>query len=108
MTSRHDHCKVQLCSFSLLLHPCSIGGIATLGEHDVTVEDGKEQHIPIDMVVHHSPYRSPLHSLSMVRLSRPAVFNQYVQPIALPSRCPQPGETCSVSGWGSTIPNQCK
>lgn len=90
------------------LRPCSIGAIASLGDHDVTVEEGKEQHIPIDGVVYHNPYRSPLHSLAMVHLSRPAVFNQYVQPIPLPSRCPQPGEYCSVSGWGSTIPNQCK
>ncbi|XP_076592886.1 trypsinogen-like protein 3 [Chaetodon auriga] len=80
--------------------------IASLGEHDVTVEEGTEQHIHVADVIHHSPYRSPLHSLSMVRLASPARFTEYVQPIPLPNRCPQPGETCYVSGWGSTIPNQ--
>lgn len=79
--------------------------IASLGEHDVTVREGTEQHIQVADVVVHSPYRSPLHSLTMVRLAEPARFNQYVQPIPLPSRCPQPGETCHVCGWGSTIPN---
>lgn len=81
---------------------------ASLGEHDVTVEEGTEQHVSVIDTIIHSPYRSPLHSLALVRLATPAHFNQYVQPIPLPSRCPQAGETCHVSGWGSTIPNQCK
>ncbi|XP_022053721.2 trypsinogen-like protein 3 [Acanthochromis polyacanthus] len=86
--------------------PQSYSTIASLGEHDNTVEEGTEQHIYIADVIYHSPYRSPLHSLVMGRLAKPAQFTQYVQPIPLPSRCPQPGETCYVSGWGSTIPNQ--
>ncbi|XP_070823051.1 trypsinogen-like protein 3 [Chaetodon trifascialis] len=84
----------------------SNNAIASLGEHDVTVEEGTEQHIRVANVINHSPYRSPHHSLSMVRLASPAHFTKYVQPIPLPSRCPRPGETCYVSGWGSTIPNQ--
>ncbi|XP_041844593.1 trypsinogen-like protein 3 [Melanotaenia boesemani] len=84
----------------------SFSTIASLGEHDKTVEEGTEQHVYVSDVIRHSPYRSPFHSLTMVRLSQPAHFNQYVQPIPLPTRCPQPGETCSVSGWGSTIANQ--
>ncbi|XP_078107955.1 trypsinogen-like protein 3 isoform X1 [Sander vitreus] len=84
----------------------SYSTIASLGEHDVTVEEGTEQHIYVADVIPHSPYRSSLHSLTMVRLAEPARFTQHVQPIPLPSRCPQPGETCHVSGWGSTIPNQ--
>ncbi|KAM7421217.1 hypothetical protein PAMA_015392 [Pampus argenteus] len=88
--------------------PTSYSTIASLGEHDVTVEEGTEQHIYVAEVVRHGPYRSPLHSLTMVRLAEPARFTQFVQPIPLPSHCPQPGQTCYVSGWGSTIPNQCK
>ncbi|XP_026226174.1 trypsinogen-like protein 3 isoform X2 [Anabas testudineus] len=80
--------------------------IASLGEHDVTVEEGTEQHIHVADVIVHSPYRSALHSLAMLRLAEPARLNQFVQPIPLPSRCPQPGETCYVSGWGSTVSNQ--
>ncbi|XP_054638489.1 trypsinogen-like protein 3 [Dunckerocampus dactyliophorus] len=80
--------------------------IVSLGEHDLTTDEGTEQHIPVSDVIRHSPYRSPLHSLAMVRLAKPARLTQHVQPIGLPGRCPQPGESCSVSGWGSTMPNQ--
>ncbi|XP_077383528.1 trypsinogen-like protein 3 [Festucalex cinctus] len=86
--------------------PTSTSAIASLGEHDVTADEGTEQHIAVAEVIPHSPYRSPLHSLALVRLAQPARFDQHVQPIGLPARCPQPGESCSVSGWGSTVPNQ--
>ncbi|XP_061676821.1 trypsinogen-like protein 3 isoform X1 [Syngnathoides biaculeatus] len=86
--------------------PRSTSVIASLGEHDVTVDEGTEQHIPVAEVIRHSPYRSPLHSLAMVRLAEPARLTQHVRPIGLPDRCPQPGESCSVSGWGSTVPSQ--
>ncbi|KAF3839355.1 hypothetical protein F7725_018072 [Dissostichus mawsoni] len=76
--------------------------------HDVTVEEGTEQHIYVADVIRHSPYRSPLHSLTMVRLAEPALLTQDVQPVPLSVRCPRPGETCQVSGWGSTVPNQCE
>ncbi|XP_014826385.1 PREDICTED: trypsinogen-like protein 3 [Poecilia mexicana] len=80
--------------------------VAFLGEHDSSVEEGTEQHILVSDMIQHSPYRSPFHSLTMVRLSAPARFNQYVKPIPLPTRCPKTGEICSISGWGSTDPNQ--
>ncbi|KAM9309983.1 trypsinogen-like protein 3 [Pholidichthys leucotaenia] len=86
--------------------PTPFSTTASLGEHDWTVEEGTEQHIPVADAIPHSPYRSPFHSLTMVRLTRPAQFTRYVQPIPLPSRCPRPGETCFVSGWGSTTSNQ--
>ncbi|KAM9852072.1 LOW QUALITY PROTEIN: trypsinogen-like protein 3 [Aulostomus maculatus] len=85
--------------------PQAFRTVASLGEYDVTVEDGTEQHIPVAAVIPHSPYRSPLHSLTMVRLAEPARFTQ-IQPIPLSARCPQPGQTCQVSGWGSTVPDQ--
>ncbi|XP_060906202.1 trypsinogen-like protein 3 [Labrus mixtus] len=86
--------------------PLPYSSTASLGEHDATVDEGTEQHIQVADVITHGPYRSPLHSLAMVRLAEPARFNQHVRPIPLPSRCPQPGETCQVSGWGSTVSNQ--
>ncbi|XP_061802522.1 trypsinogen-like protein 3 isoform X1 [Nerophis lumbriciformis] len=86
--------------------PRSNNVIASLGEHDLTADEDTEQHIPVADIIRHSPYRSPLHSLALVRLAKPARFTQHVQPIGLPDRCPRPGEICSVSGWGSTVPNQ--
>ncbi|CAJ1062669.1 trypsinogen-like protein 3 [Xyrichtys novacula] len=86
--------------------PIPYSSFASLGEHDVTVEEGTEQHIQIVEVIRHSPYRSPFHSLALVRLAEPAHLDQHIKPIPLPTRCPQPGETCYVSGWGFTDPNQ--
>ncbi|XP_077432525.1 trypsinogen-like protein 3 [Vanacampus margaritifer] len=86
--------------------PTSPGAMASLGEHDVTVDEGSEQHVAVAEVIRHSPYRSPLHSLAMVRLAQPARLTRHVQPIGLPGRCPGPGESCTVSGWGATLPNQ--
>ncbi|KAK5605909.1 anthranilate synthase / indole-3-glycerol phosphate synthase [Crenichthys baileyi] len=91
---------------SFQCQPIPYETVASLGEHDKSVEEGTEQHILVSDAIQHSPYRSPLHSLTMVRLSAPANFNQHVQPIPLPTRCPQTGEICSVSGWGSTVQNQ--
>ncbi|XP_068616562.1 trypsinogen-like protein 3 [Brachionichthys hirsutus] len=86
--------------------PTAFQTVASLGDHDVTVQEGTEQHITVADVIRHGPYRSPLHSLTMVRLASPARFTPYVKPVPLPSRCPQPGDACQVSGWGSTIANQ--
>ncbi|KAJ0000009.1 hypothetical protein NQD34_011851 [Periophthalmus magnuspinnatus] len=106
------HCSGVLISewWIITSFSCSLnvfpGSIASLGEHNLGAAEGTEQHISVADVIRHGPYRSPLHSLAMVRLSRPAQMTQYVQPLPLPTHCPQPGETCSVSGWGSTAPNQ--
>ncbi|KAM4600453.1 trypsinogen-like protein 3 [Polymixia lowei] len=79
--------------------PRPYDAIASLGDHDLNAVEGTEQHIEVADVIRHGPYRSPLHSLAMVRLARPARFTQHVQPIPLPTRCPQPGDECRVSGY---------
>ncbi|KAK0150803.1 Trypsinogen-like protein 3 [Merluccius polli] len=89
-------------------NPRPNSSIASLGEHDLMVDEGTEQYIQVAEVIQHSPYRSPLHSLTMVRLSQPAQLNQYIRPIPLPTRCPLPWESCRVSGWGSTNPYPCE
>ncbi|XP_055768711.1 trypsinogen-like protein 3 [Salvelinus fontinalis] len=81
--------------------------MVSLGEHDLTVEEGTEQHIWVARYVQHGPYtRGPSHSLAMVKLAEPARFTQHVMPVALPTRCTQLHEKCLVSGWGSTVPGQ--
>uniref|UniRef100_A0A8B9LNS3 trypsin n=1 Tax=Astyanax mexicanus TaxID=7994 RepID=A0A8B9LNS3_ASTMX len=37
----------------------------------------------------------------LMKLAHPVTVNQFVKPVALPSRCPTPGEMCVVSGWGN-------
>uniref|UniRef100_A0A8C7M773 Trypsinogen-like protein 3 n=1 Tax=Oncorhynchus kisutch TaxID=8019 RepID=A0A8C7M773_ONCKI len=94
-----------LYSTPLLLRPGHT--MVSLGEHDLTVEEGTEQHVRVARYVQHGPYaRGPSHSLAMVKLAEPARFTQHVMPVALPTRCTQLHEKCLVSGWGSTVPGQ--
>uniref|UniRef100_A0A8C7M7Y2 trypsin n=1 Tax=Oncorhynchus kisutch TaxID=8019 RepID=A0A8C7M7Y2_ONCKI len=39
----------------------------------------------------------------LIKLSKPATLNTYVQPVALPTSCAPAGTMCTVSGWGNTM-----
>ena len=41
--------------------------------------------------------------MKLIRLSEPAVINQYVKTVALPSSCAPSGTMCLTSGWGDTM-----
>merc|ERR1711970_1657129 len=41
--------------------------------------------------------------IMLIKLSKPATLNQYVQPVALPTSCAPAGTMCKVSGWGNTM-----
>ena len=41
--------------------------------------------------------------MKLQRLEEPAILNEYVQPIALPSSCAPSGTMCLTSGWGNTM-----
>ncbi|XP_049643534.1 blarina toxin-like [Suncus etruscus] len=45
------------------------------------------------------------HDLMLLRLKKPVQLTQSVQVLHLPTREPQVGSSCSVSGWGSIIPD---
>ncbi|XP_030644550.1 trypsin-3-like [Chanos chanos] len=78
-----------------------------LGEHDIAVNEGTEQFIDAEKLIRHPYYNSYNldNDIMLIKLSRPAILNSYVQTVPLPSRCPQANEHCMVSGWGNTITN---
>ncbi|KAF3839333.1 hypothetical protein F7725_018050 [Dissostichus mawsoni] len=63
------------------------------------------KHIPhSSRVIRHPNYNSYNidNDIMLIKLSKPATLNQYVQAVALPSSCAPAGTMCTVSGWGST------
>ncbi|MCZ2222001.1 serine protease, partial [Corynebacterium pilbarense] len=76
-----------------------------LGEHNIRVNEGTEQFISSSRVIRHPNYSSYNidNDIMLIKLSKPATLNQYVQPVALPSSCAAAGTMCKVSGWGNTM-----
>ncbi|KAG8521475.1 Kallikrein-15 [Galemys pyrenaicus] len=73
-----------------------------LGEHNLRRYDGPEQLRAVSRVIPHPSYKPRSHSndLMLLQLSRAARLSPQVRPVALPTKCPRPGEMCVVSGWG--------
>lgn len=78
-----------------------------LGEHNIAVNEGTEQWIDSARLIKHPYYNSYNldNDIMLIKLSRPATLNSFVQTVALPSRCPVADENCMVSGWGNMSPN---
>lgn len=76
-----------------------------LGEHNIAVNEGSEQFISSQKVIRHPSYDSwTLDSdIMLIKLSKSATLNQYVQPVSLPSGCAAAGTMCRVAGWGNTM-----
>jgi len=75
-----------------------------LGEHHIEVDEGTEQWISSSRVIRHPNYSSYNinNDIMLIKLSKPATLNQYVQAVALPTSCAPAGTMCLVSGWGNT------
>ncbi|KAG9269002.1 trypsin-3-like [Astyanax mexicanus] len=78
-----------------------------LSEHNLAVEDGFEQVINVSKIIVNPAFNSKTYSsdIMMIKLSRPAMLNAYVQPASLPDSDTSPLDsrtTCTVSGWGVT------
>ncbi|XP_056652922.1 kallikrein-8 isoform X1 [Monodelphis domestica] len=75
-----------------------------LGENSLEKREDSEQEIEVAQSIPHPCYNSSnnKHDLMLLRLRKPAEVNRNVQPIGLASRCPQPNQECTVSGWGTT------
>ena len=79
------------------------------GEFLLTNTDPGESQVyqVIDVKIHPNfSYRGFYNDLALLRLDRPVEFNEYVQPICLPSSSQSTkafvGEVATVAGWGST------
>ncbi|XP_020793270.1 trypsin-like [Boleophthalmus pectinirostris] len=74
-----------------------------LGDHDIFEEEGTEQYIVSAKFIRHPNYnpRTMDSDIMLIKLSKPATFNSYVRPAALPTSCAADGTMCQVSGWGN-------
>ncbi|XP_071252951.1 trypsin-1-like [Salvelinus alpinus] len=93
--------RLSFPSFSFTLSCVEV----CLGEHNVDRTEGKEQLISYSHVIPHPNYSSYNidNDIMLIKLSKPATLNTYVQPVALPSSCAPAGTMCTVSGWGNTM-----
>uniref|UniRef100_A0A3B4B2K8 trypsin n=1 Tax=Periophthalmus magnuspinnatus TaxID=409849 RepID=A0A3B4B2K8_9GOBI len=76
-----------------------------LGEHHINVNEGTEQFISSSRVIRHPNYNSYTidNDIMLIKLSRAATLNSYVETVALPTSCAPAGTMCTVSGWGNTM-----
>ncbi|KAJ4920780.1 hypothetical protein JOQ06_022786 [Pogonophryne albipinna] len=79
--------------------------VVRIGEHHIGVTEGNKQFISSLSVITHPYYDrySLMNDIMLIKLSKPATLNQYVQPVALPSSCAPAGTMCTVSSWGNTM-----
>ncbi|KAM9324564.1 trypsin-like [Gastrophryne carolinensis] len=76
-----------------------------IGEYNIRETEGTEQFIQSEKIIRHEKYNSYTidNDIMLIKLSSPAVLNDVVQPIPLPSQCATVGTLCLVSGWGNTL-----
>lgn len=77
------------------------------GEHDLDVEEGTEQRIPVSMVTVHEAYdrATANNDIALLRLSQTATLNRHAIPVCLPTTHLAQQELLKtryhhVSGWG--------
>ncbi|KAM6957990.1 uncharacterized protein LKV04_022126 [Tautogolabrus adspersus] len=80
------------------------------GEHNLDVEEGTEQSIPVSMAIAHEGYvhATADSDVALMRLSQPVTLNRHVVPVCLPTKTLaqrelQPIRYHKVSGWGLRI-----
>lgn len=76
-----------------------------LGEHNLASQEGTEQTISSSKVIRHSGYNAYTldNDIMLIKLSKAATLNSYVNTVPLPTSCVATGTTCLISGWGNTL-----
>ncbi|CAI9616368.1 unnamed protein product, partial [Staurois parvus] len=76
-----------------------------LGEHNIAEQEGTEQFIDSAKVIRHELYNSQTleNDIMLVKLSKPAFMQPYIEAAPLPSGCAAAGTNCLISGWGNTL-----
>ncbi|XP_007955775.1 kallikrein-8-like [Orycteropus afer afer] len=76
-----------------------------LGDHNLNSKDGREQEMAVAQSIPHPGYNSSSqdhkHDLMLIRLRGQASLGSTVKPIQLADRCPEAGQQCTISGWGT-------
>ncbi|XP_028658450.1 granzyme A-like [Erpetoichthys calabaricus] len=82
------------------------GMYAILGAHSINGNEKEQQMIDVEEQVIHKHYNSltQANDIMLVKLSKKATINQYVQTLQLPTRGVHPGAgtICRIAGWGKT------
>ncbi|XP_035240274.1 trypsin-1 [Anguilla anguilla] len=76
-----------------------------MGEHNIATNEGTEQFIDSVRVITHPSYNSYTmdNDIMLIKLSKPATLNSYVNTVSLPTRCAGAGSSCLISGWGNIL-----
>ena len=71
-----------------------------LGDHNRRINEGSEQTIQVSQIIVHEKYGSLNNDIALLKLSRPVMFNDKIQPICLPNQgeAPAVGSKCYITG----------
>merc|ERR1711962_1999916 len=95
----------HLCGASIYNENWAIcAGHCVAGEHNQDITEGNEQSIILSKIIQHEGYNAftDANDVSVLQLSSPLTFNDFVQPIPLAEAGHAASGDCIVSGWGTT------
>lgn len=76
-----------------------------LGDHSLKNKDRSEQEMAVAQSIQHPCYNGSnedhSHDLMLIRLRGRASLGPTVKPISLTDHCPEVGQKCTISGWGT-------
>uniref|UniRef100_A0A3Q4ASL7 trypsin n=1 Tax=Mola mola TaxID=94237 RepID=A0A3Q4ASL7_MOLML len=75
------------------------------GKHDLeNPHEPGQQVVGVSMIISHRGYntRTKENDVSLLKLQKPLVFNQFIRPIDIWMSPLSPSRKCTITGWGST------